>query len=67
MYVAAAFDHQLLDPTPDPAALATVKRRAWERITGWTGSTRQRSPEDYFLTHKQEIHDHLLAMKVQVR
>ncbi|MGW4773166.1 hypothetical protein ACWEO2_34665 [Nocardia sp. NPDC004278] len=52
---------------PDSAALATVKRRAWERITGWTGSGRQRSPEDYFLTHKQEIHDHLLAMKVQVR
>ncbi|WP_433204507.1 hypothetical protein ACQP1G_16090 [Nocardia sp. CA-107356] len=52
---------------PDLAALATVKRRAWERITGWTGSGRQRSPEDYFLAHKQEIHDHLLAMKVQVR
>ncbi|WP_433654343.1 hypothetical protein ACQPW1_26915 [Nocardia sp. CA-128927] len=53
--------------TPDPAALATVKRRAWQRITGWTGTAPQPSPEDYFRVHKQEIHDHLLAMKVQVR
>ncbi|MGO4616570.1 hypothetical protein AB4305_13535 [Nocardia sp. 2YAB30] len=52
---------------PDPEALATVKRRAWERITGWTGTTPQPSPEDYFRAHKQQIHDHLLAMKVQVR
>ncbi|WP_328402634.1 hypothetical protein [Nocardia sp. NBC_00403] len=53
--------------TPDPAALATVKRRAWQRTTGWTGTAPQPSPEDYFRAHKQEIHDHLLAMKVQVR
>ncbi|WP_280445615.1 hypothetical protein [Nocardia brasiliensis] len=52
---------------PNPDALATVKRRAWERITGWTGSAPQPNPEGYFLAHKQEIHDHLLAMKVQVR
>ncbi|MEU1997242.1 hypothetical protein ABZ511_22560 [Nocardia gamkensis] len=53
--------------TPDPIALTTVKQRAWERITGWTGSARRESPEDHFRAHKQTIHDHLLAMKVQVR
>ncbi|WP_454196043.1 hypothetical protein [Nocardia sp. Marseille-Q1738] len=52
---------------PDPKALATVKRRAWERITGWTGSRPRTTPESYFGDCKQEIHDHLLAMKVQVR
>ncbi|NKY31407.1 hypothetical protein [Nocardia gamkensis] len=53
--------------TPGPTALTTVKQRAWERITGWTGSARRESPEDHFRAHKQTIHDHLLAMKVQVR
>ncbi|MET7770482.1 hypothetical protein [Nocardia sp. NPDC005366] len=53
--------------TPDPAALTTVKQRTWQRITGWTGSTTRPSPEDYFRAHRHDIHDHLLAMKVQVR
>jgi hypothetical protein len=53
--------------TPDPTALTTVKQRAWQRITGWTGSAHRESPEDHFRTHKHTIHDHLLAMKVQVR
>ncbi|WP_330231413.1 hypothetical protein OHA40_02360 [Nocardia sp. NBC_00508] len=52
---------------PDPMVLATVKRRVWERITGWTGNAHKPTPEDYFRAHKQAIHDHLLAMKVQVR
>lgn len=52
---------------PDVVGLATVKGRAWERITRWSGNARHSSPEEYFQTHKQDIHDHLLAMKVQFR
>lgn len=51
--------------TGDPRGLATVKHRAWVQYTGWDGTRIQSSPEDYFRRHKQEIHDHLLAMKVQ--
>ncbi|WP_280493106.1 hypothetical protein [Nocardia asiatica] len=47
--------------------MTTVTQRAWERITGWTGSARRQSPEDHFRAHKHTIHDRLLAMKVQVR
>ncbi len=53
--------------SPDPEVLATVKRGTWQRITGWTGTVAQPGPEDYFRAHRREIHDHLLAMKVQVR
>ncbi|MGI5219307.1 hypothetical protein [Nocardia sp. CA-290969] len=52
--------------TSDPRALATVKHRAWAEYTGWDGTHIQPSPEDYFRRHKQDIHHHLLAMKVQV-
>ncbi|MEV6276672.1 hypothetical protein [Nocardia sp. NPDC051832] len=53
--------------TLGPADLATAKHRAWHQITRWTGTGKQPTPEDYFRRHKQEIYDHLLAMKVQVR
>lgn len=49
----------------DPNVLATVKHRAWEQYTGWVGTHTRPSPEDYFRSHRQDIHDHLLAMKVQ--
>jgi hypothetical protein len=51
--------------SPDPQVLATVKHRAWARYTGWSGTRVQPSPEDYFRRYRQNIHDHLLAMKVQ--
>lgn len=51
--------------TDDPHALATVKHRAWAHYTGSGGTRMHPSPEDYFRRHKQDIHDHLLAMKVQ--
>ncbi|MEU1984432.1 hypothetical protein [Nocardia sp. NPDC019395] len=51
--------------TGDPRALATVKHRVWAQYTGWDGTRAQPSPEEYFRRYKQEIHDHLLAMKVQ--
>jgi len=54
----------LADPTPQ--ALDTVKHRAWQGFTGWTGTRAQPTPEDYFARNKREINDHLLAMKVQV-
>ncbi|MBF6328424.1 hypothetical protein [Nocardia transvalensis] len=64
--------HELVRPmtavwnnTADFRALTTVKRQTWERITGWTGTRVPSTPETYFQQHKQEIHDHLLAMKVQ--
>ncbi|ATL67234.1 hypothetical protein [Nocardia terpenica] len=66
--------HDLMRPmaevwhsTEELASLTMVKRQAWERITGWTGSLVLSTPETYFRRYKQDIHDHLLAMKVQAR
>ncbi|MFC8044176.1 hypothetical protein [Nocardia sp. NPDC057353] len=45
--------------------LATVERAIWSRVTGWTGSSLSPGPAAYFAKHRSDIHDHLLAMKVQ--
>lgn len=52
--------------TRDPTDIATVVPSIWARITGWTGTTPPPGPQQYFRDHKQAIHNHLLAMKVQV-
>ncbi len=52
--------------TGDRADVATVMPSVWARITGWTGTTPPQGPRQYFREHRAAIHDHLLAMKVQV-
>ncbi|MBO0853301.1 MAG: hypothetical protein J2P18_05985 [Nocardia sp.] len=52
--------------TEDRTDVATVVPSAWARITGWTGTTPPPGPRQYFQEHRTTIHDHLLAMKVQV-
>lgn len=52
--------------TGDRLDVATVVPSIWARITGWTGTTPPSGPQQWFSEHKQAIHDHLLAMKVQV-
>ncbi|MFC9872749.1 hypothetical protein [Nocardia salmonicida] len=46
--------------------IGTVERATWSRVTGWAGTQQQPGPASYFAKHRREIHDHLLAMKVQV-
>lgn len=50
---------------PSVNDLATVERALWSRVTGWTGTKPSPGPAAYFAAHQSEIHDHLLAMKVQ--
>ncbi|MGQ4600372.1 nucleotidyltransferase domain-containing protein [Nocardia sp. R6R-6] len=52
--------------TGNCADVATVVPSAWARITGWTGTNPPQGPRQYFREHRTAIHDHLLAMKVQV-
>ncbi|MFJ2834277.1 hypothetical protein ACIO52_02830 [Nocardia sp. NPDC087230] len=42
-----------------------MEQAIWSRITGWTGTKPSPGPAAYFAAHQSEIHDHLLAMKVQ--
>ncbi|MBF6422349.1 hypothetical protein IU436_27310 [Nocardia farcinica] len=50
---------------PDLGELATVEAAIWSRVTGWAGTKPAPGPSAYFAAHQREIHDHLLAMKVQ--
>lgn len=64
-HLARAMSGTWLD-TADPQVLTTVKHRAWSGYTDCSGTCPQIGPEQYFRLHQREIHDHLLAMKVQV-
>ncbi|WP_019927810.1 hypothetical protein [Nocardia sp. BMG111209] len=52
--------------TGNRSDVATVVPSVWARITGWTGTNPLSNPQQYFREHRTTIHDHLLAMKVQV-
>lgn len=50
---------------PSPSWQVTVLDQVWTRMSGWTGTFHPGGPERFFADNKQDIHDHLLAMKVQ--
>ncbi|MEU6585908.1 hypothetical protein [Nocardia sp. NPDC046763] len=52
--------------TGDRTDVASVVPSIWARVTGWTGTNPPPGPQHWFSEHKKAIHDHLLAMKVQV-